>query len=115
MISKVGVFVCELESKGRKYEVEVAAVLEVSRTKKGRSKEAVSEDMLSDGLSDCRLSRPGEPVQPEDRGLVEFLVHDSILVRTVSRVPRRQPRRFPCRYPAPRARRQLFNADRWAI
>ena len=72
MISKVGVFVCELESKGRKYEVEVAAVLEVSRTKKGRSKEAVSEDMLSDGLSDCRLSRPGEPVQPEDRGLVEI-------------------------------------------
>ena len=28
--------------------------------------------MLSDGLSDCRLSRPGEPVQPEDRGLVEI-------------------------------------------
>ena len=72
MFSKVRVFVCELESKGRKYEVEVAAVLEVSRTKKGRSKEAVSEDMLSDGLSDCRLSRPGEPVQPEDRGLVEI-------------------------------------------
>ena len=71
MISKVGVFVCELESKGRKYEAEVAAVLEVSRTKEGRSQETVSEDTLGDGLSDRRLPCPGEPIKPEDGGLVE--------------------------------------------
>ena len=71
-MSKVGVFVCELESKGREYEVEVAAVLEVSRTKEGRSQETVSEDALGNGLSDRRLPRPGESVQPEDGRLVEI-------------------------------------------
>ena len=70
-MSKVGVFVCELESKGREYEVEVAAVLEVSRTKEGRSQETVSEDALGDGLSDRRLPCPGEPIKPEDGRLVE--------------------------------------------
>ena len=73
MVSKVGVLVCELESKGGKYEAEVAAVLEVSRTKEGRSQETVSEDTLGDGLSDRRLPCPGGPVQPEDGGLVEVL------------------------------------------
>ena len=71
MVSKVGVLVCELESKGGKYEVEVAAVLEVSGTKEGCSQEAISEDTLSDGLGDGRLPRPGEPIEPEDGGLVE--------------------------------------------
>ena len=71
MVSKVGAFVCELESKGRKYEVEVAAVLEVSRTKEGCSQETISEDTLSDGLGDRRLPRPGESINPEDGGLVE--------------------------------------------
>ena len=70
-MSKIGVFVCELESKGGKYEVEVAAVLEVSRTKEGRSQETVSEDTLGDGLSNRRLPCPGESVQPEDGGVVE--------------------------------------------
>ena len=73
MISEVGVFVCELESKGGEDEVQVAAVLEVSRTKKRRSQETIGEDMFSDGLSDRRLPRSGEPVQPEDGGLVEVL------------------------------------------
>ena len=71
-MSKVGVFVCKLESEGGKYEVEVAAVLEVSGTKEGRSQETVSEDTLGNGLSDRRLPRPGESVQPEDGGLVEI-------------------------------------------
>ena len=71
MVSKVGVFVCELESKGRKYEVKVAAVFEVSGTKKGGSQETISEYTLSDCLSDRRFPRPGEPVKPEDGGLVE--------------------------------------------
>ena len=71
MVSKVWVFVCELESKGRKYEAEVAAVPKVSRTKEGRSQETVSEDTVSDGLSNRRLPRPGEPIKPEDGGLVE--------------------------------------------
>ena len=62
---------CELESEGRKYEVEVAAVLEVSRTKEGRSQETIGEDTFGDGLSDRRLPCPGEPIKPEDGGLVE--------------------------------------------
>ena len=72
MVSKVGVFVCELESKGGKYKVEVAAVLEVSGTKEGGSQETISEDTLGDSLSDRRLPRPGEPIEPEDGGLVEI-------------------------------------------
>ena len=63
----------ELESNGGEDEVQVAAVLKVSRTKEGRSQETVSEDTLGDGLSDRRLPCPGEPVQPEDGGLVEVL------------------------------------------
>ena len=52
VVSKVGVLVCELESKGREYEVQVAAILEVSGTKKGRPQETIGEDAFSDGLSD---------------------------------------------------------------
>ena len=70
MGSKVGVFVCKLESKGGEYEVEVATVLEVSGTEKGCSQETIGEDMLSDGLSDGGLPGPGEAVQPEDGGCV---------------------------------------------
>ena len=71
MVSKVGVFVCELESKGGENEVQVAAVLEVSRTKKGCSQETVGEHALGDCLSDRRLPCSGEPVEPEDGGLIE--------------------------------------------
>ena len=52
--------------------MEVAAVLEVSGTKEGRSQETISEDTLGGGLSNRRFPRPGEPVQPEDGGLVEI-------------------------------------------
>jgi len=69
--SKSGVFVCQLEGKGGEYEAQVAAVLEVSRTKEGCPQETIGKQMLSNGLSDCRLARPGEAVQPKDRRLVE--------------------------------------------
>ena len=84
MSSKVGVFVCQLESEGGKYELQVAPVLEVSRTKEGRSEESISKHTFGDCLSDRRLPRPGEPIEPEDRGLVEIfsprldLVQDSL-------------------------------------
>ena len=71
MISKARVFVCELESKGGEYEVEVAAVLEVARTKKGCSQEPIDKQTLRDCLSDCRLSCPGEAIQPEDGGCIK--------------------------------------------
>ena len=71
MGSKVGVFVCELERKGGEDETEVATVLEVSGAKKGCPQETISEDTLNDGLSDGRLPRPGEAVQPEDWGCVK--------------------------------------------
>ena len=83
MRSKVGIFVCELESKGGKYEVGVATVFEVSGAKKGCSQETIGEYTLGDGLSDRRLPCPGEAVQPEDGGCVKVfsprldLVQDS--------------------------------------
>ena len=73
MISEVGVFVCQLEGKGGEDEVQVAAILEVSRTKEGCSQETIGEDTFGDSLSDRRLPCPGEPVQPEDGGLVQIL------------------------------------------
>ena len=51
--SKVGVFMCKLKRKGRKYEVEVSTVLEVLGTEKGRSQKTISEYTFGDGLSDC--------------------------------------------------------------
>ena len=51
--------------------MQVAAVLEVSRTEKRRSKEPVGERMLSNGLSDRRLSCC-EAIQPEDRGFIKI-------------------------------------------
>src|SRR5712691_7046820 len=62
-----------MEGKGGEYEVQVAAVLEVSRTKEGRSQETIGKHTLSDRLSDRRLPCPGETVQPKDGGLVKVL------------------------------------------
>ena len=80
---KIGVFVCELERKGREDEVQVATVLKISGTKKGCSQETIGEHTFRDGLSDGRLPCPGEAVQPEDGGCVRVfsprldLVQDS--------------------------------------
>jgi hypothetical protein len=74
----------QLEGKRGKDKVEVAAVLEIARTKKGRSQEPVSEDPLADCLGDRGLASPGEPVQPEDGRFIEVfcprldLVKDSL-------------------------------------
>ena len=51
--------------------MEVAAILEVSGTEKGRSQETIGEDTLNDGLSDRRLPCPSKAVQPEDGGCVK--------------------------------------------
>jgi len=51
--------------------MQVAAIPEVSRTKEGRSKESLREQAFSNGLSNRRLPRPSEAVEPEDGGLVE--------------------------------------------
>jgi len=58
----------ELEGEGGEDVVEVPAVREIARTKEGRSQSPVGEDALGDGLGDCGLARPGEPVQPVDGG-----------------------------------------------
>lgn len=71
--SKVRVFVCQLESKGREDEVETAAVLEIARTKEGRSKAVFRKHTPSHGLSDRGFPCPGKPVQPKDGRLVEVL------------------------------------------
>ena len=68
--SKVGVFVCQLEGEGGEYVVEVATVLEVARTKKGRSKSPFGEEPLRDRLGDCRLPCPSKSVKPEHGRLV---------------------------------------------
>ena len=49
---KVRVSVGQLEGKGGKYEVEVAAVLKVSRTEEGCSQKPISKHVASNGLSD---------------------------------------------------------------
>jgi len=61
----------QLKGEGGEDEVEVAAVLEIARTKEGRSKLSISKDPFAGRLGDCGLASPGEPVQPEDRRLVE--------------------------------------------
>ena len=71
MISEVGIFVGKLESESGEYEVQVAAILKVSRTKEGCSQETIGEDTFGDGLSDRRLPCPGESVEPENGGFLE--------------------------------------------
>ena len=68
-----GVLVCQLECEGREYEVEIAAIFEITRTKEGRSETLFCEHMLCDGLSDCGFPGPSEPVQPEDGRLAGVL------------------------------------------
>ena len=51
--SKVRVFMGQLEGKGGEYEVEVAAVLKISRTEEGCSQEIISKHVLGNGLSNC--------------------------------------------------------------
>jgi len=63
-------FVGQLEGEGGEDEVQVAAVLKVTRTEEGRSELTVGEDPLADCLGDRGFASPSEPVQPEDRRLI---------------------------------------------
>ena len=69
--SEVGIFACELYSKGGEYEVEVAPIREVSRTEEGGTELSICEHPLRNRLRDRALACPGQPVQPVDRRLVE--------------------------------------------
>ena len=62
---------CQLKREGGEDEPKVAAVLEITRAEEGRSQQSVGEDPLADCLGDRGLASSGEPVQPEDGGLVE--------------------------------------------
>ena len=73
MGSKVGVLVCQLKGDSWEDTVQVAAVLEIARTKEGRSKASSCEEPLCDSLSDCRFPSAGLTIQPEHRRLVEVL------------------------------------------
>ena len=58
--------------KGGEDEVEVTAVLEITRAEEGCPQQSVGEDPLADCLGDRQLASPGEPVQPEDGGIVKI-------------------------------------------
>src|SRR5258705_16013 len=61
--------------------MQVTSVFEVSRTKECRSQETFGEHTFSDGLSDGRLPRPSEAVQPKDWTHVEALTPRLDLVK----------------------------------
>ena len=61
------------------------------------------------------LPVPASPFNQKTGDLSKSFVHNSIALRTVSRVPRRQPLRSPCWYPAPGARGQLFSTNKSAV
>ena len=65
--------VCQLEGDGGEDEAQVAAILEIAGTEERRSEFPVGKHPLADRLCDRGLARPGEPVQPEYRGLVEVV------------------------------------------
>ena len=69
--SEFMVLVCQLEGEGREDEVEIAPVLEIARTEEGGSQQPVGEDPFADRLGDRGLASPSQPVQPEDRRLIE--------------------------------------------
>ena len=68
--SKLGVSPGELDREGREDGPEVPPVLEVSGAKEGGTEPAICECPLGGRLCDRGLARPGEPIQPVDRGFV---------------------------------------------
>ena len=69
--SKVGVLARELNGEGGEDEVEIAPILEISRTEERGTKPSVRERPFCDRLGDSSLACPSNPVQPVDRGLSE--------------------------------------------
>ena len=74
--SKLRVSPGELDREGREDGPEVPPVLEVSGAKEGGTEPAICECPLSCRLCDRGLARPGEPIQPVDRGFVFVKVVD---------------------------------------
>ena len=62
---------CELDGQGGEDEVEVAPVLEVSRTEERGTELSFYEQPLRDRLRDRALSCPCQSVEPVDGGLAE--------------------------------------------
>ena len=69
--SKLGVSSGELDSQGWEDGLEGPPVLEVSGAEEGCTQPPIRERPLRDRLCNSALPRPGETVQPVDRGLVE--------------------------------------------
>ena len=68
--SKLGVSPGELDRYGWEDRPEVPPVLEVSGAKEGGTESPICECPLGGRLCDRSLARPGEPIQPVDRGFV---------------------------------------------
>src|SRR5882757_2125544 len=64
--------VCELKCQRGEYQVEVTTILHATRTEEGRPEAAIGEGPSCDRLRDGGLSRPGESVEPENRGSVQI-------------------------------------------
>ena len=77
----------ELNREGGEDELEVAAVLEVSRTEEGCTKLSTCEYSLRDRLCNGALPRPSQPVQPVERALTEILRPELDLVQNCSARP----------------------------
>jgi hypothetical protein len=69
--SKCWIPPCELDGEGREDESEVASVLEVPGAKERCTKPTVCECPLGDRPCDGAFPRPGESIQPINRGLPE--------------------------------------------
>ena len=61
------------------------------------------------------LPVPANPFSQKTGDLSKSSAHNSISLRTLSRVPLRQPRRLPWRYSAPFARRHWFRTESSAV
>ena len=76
--SKLGVSPGELDCEGWEDRPEVPSVFEVSGAKEGGTESAICECPLGGRLCDRGLARPGEPIQPVDRGFVFNVVNPEL-------------------------------------
>ena len=85
--SKFCVPACELNGQGGEYELEVAPILEVSRTEERGTEPPVCEESLRDRLRDGGLPRPSQAIQPVDGGLVKVPCPEFDLAQDSSTCP----------------------------